>query len=249
MFNIEIKCLVLVQLNWGIPGVFILLSNTAVPVLQLLLFFPSMAYLGANHPQLLQLSYLAGPKRVWMFFIDFLLYSLTFIANLKSLQEMTGGKIDMILAIICYNFFFSTSMIISSFTTGVCLEQFCKKVSNLWQTTNNDPIRFVSVFSEEIQLLKKVLSPILFAAFSLKCVLIISSAYVVALSAQLGVPLEIFVLVLISALWDLFYITAIVDETMDAYKSLVICLRYLSNYNFSPLDELIINISNIKLIE
>ena len=203
---------------------FTLLGTCAVPTLQILFFFPSMACLGANNPQLFQQNYLAAPKRVWMIFVDVVLYSLVYGVNLKSTDDMLGSKIDMKIMLNCFNVVFLTTMIISSFIIGVCLEQFCKQVSIAWQTTNNEPTRLVSGLSKDLQLLKKVLSPFLFMAFSLKCILIINSAFIVASPSKL--PKEIFVPVLISSLWDLYYITVIVDETMDSYKSLVRHLRY-----------------------
>ena len=211
----------------SIPGVFTVLANISVPLLQLLLFVPSMAYLGVNHPKLLQQRCLPPPKQVGMFLINVLLYCVVYVINQEGIQGSSIWNNSNATIVMAYTLtLFYTEVIISFFITGICLNQFCQKVANTSQINMNELMEHVSSLTKDIKLLKKVLSPFLFTAFSLKCVLIINSALILV-SSPAGYPATTMASILISSVWDLFYITVIVDETMDSYKSLAIHLRYL----------------------
>ena len=185
-----------------------------------------MAYLGVNYPKLLQQRCLPAPKQVGMFLINVLLYCVVYVINLEGIQGSIVNNSNATIVITYTLTLFYTEMIISFFITGICLNQFCQKAANSSQINKNELMEHVSSLSKDIKLLKKVLSPFLFTAFSLKCVLIISSALNLASPANMY-PGTIMASVLISSVWELFYITVIVDETMNAYKSLTTHLRYL----------------------
>jgi hypothetical protein len=210
----------------SIPGVFTVLANISVPLLQLLLFVPSMAYLGVNYPKLLQQRCLPAPKQVGMFLINVLLYCVVYVIVQEEIQGSIGNNSNATIVMAYSLTLFYTEVIISFFITGICLNQFCQKAANSSQINKNELMEHVSSLTKDIKLLKKVLSPFLFTAFSLKCVLIINSALIL-FSSPAGYPATTMASILISSVWDLFYITVIVDETMDSYKSLAIHLRYL----------------------
>ena len=82
----------------------------------------------------------------------------------------------------------------------------------------------ILTLSEDLNSLKCGLSPILFMIYSFKCINIISSVLDLAMVGKQGTE-HFYVIQLIAHIWDLTYITIIVDKTITAYKGLATNLR------------------------
>jgi hypothetical protein len=107
-------------------------------------------------------------------------------------------------------------MIISPFVIGTSTHQFVKKIKD-----NGWTIEMVEEVFQDMKRLKSGLSPMLFLVYSTKCILLINMALNLARNGFNAQS----VLLILATLWDLAYVTIVLDETLSVYKDLVVELR------------------------
>ena len=217
----------LAMMNGSIPGLFSLVSGLFVPGLQIVITIPALSYYCKNYPNLIQSTMLPKPQNTLMFFGSLALYVSLFattasmiIPRIEEPEVLEIGIHDLI-----FFFFWTVAMILTSFVIGSSLGQFCIKADETKTMMNkHSAYSAILTLSEDLNSLKCGLSPILFMIYSFKCINIISSVLDLAMVGKQGIE-HFYVIQLIAHIWDLTYITIIVDKTITAYKGLATNLR------------------------
>ena len=195
-----------------------MLSSVIIPSAQFTLTIPAIAYLCLKKPSFVHsklpnppyiLMFLASLALNWSFYIQYLL-----LPTRKLFEELLQW--DALLIVFVYLAFWTTSMIISSFVIGTSTHQFVKKIKD-----NGCTVEMVEEVFQDMKRLKSGLSPMLFLVYSTKCILLINMALNLARNGFNAQS----VLLILATLWDLAYVTIVLDETLSVYKDLVVELR------------------------
>ena len=179
-----------------------------------------MANLGWAFPKLIEEFNLPFPKKSLWFLIHCLLNGLLLCLLLIKVLK---SDYDLITSSVSLSFFpaFHTSKTISMATIGITLEKFCQDVEkskNLFK--QNVSMEKINALRNQLLLTKKVAAPFLLIIFANNFILIINSAFVLFRPALPLFDKGIFISVLLSSVWDLYYLTVCADETLNTYKSL-----------------------------
>lgn len=205
----------------SIPDVFSRVSKCIIPVVQVTLTFPALAYFCLKNPGFVY-SKVPNPPHIIVFLTSVILNGGFYMQYLllptrtsyeKFLQKRSSYAAQFVFV---YLALWSISMILSPFVIGTSMRQFANKIKG-----NGHTIKMIEDISQDMKKLKSGLSPMLFILYSTKCVILIHITVHLAIKgANLhGVSL------LVVTLWDLTYVTLVVDETLAIYKDLALKLR------------------------
>ena len=208
----------------SIVGIFSMLANLVVPMLQVIFFVPALASLVSSYPSLIIKTH-HSLKKPWLFMITTVGYisscSLNITLILKYYNEISLEVVSTVIFVILFN----TATFFSAFIIGTCLEQVCQDIMTS-KMAKNISTDMINDFSQEFKGLKMGLSPLLFLTFLVKCILLISMVLTIAAPSTAVTGTELYyICYVLSYGWDLFYITVAVEETMDIFKSLILQLR------------------------
>lgn len=203
----------------SIPGVFSLLSSLVIPASQVVLTIPALSYLCFNNSCLVQDRKSPNPRRPLMFLFDLALYFLYYVIIVAGEPVKTWSGLGLTFL---YYGVWSFANVLTCFVIGTSLQHFCREITAVENSASK-----IEGLSNTLNNLKNGLSPILFVMCSTKCILIVIAALNMANPNTYNSNPALWVSVLAVTLWDLTYITFVVDDTLAAYKGLTLTLRYL----------------------
>ena len=204
----------------SIPGAFRFLSNLVIPSTQVLLTIPALSYLCHNKPCLVQDRKLPNPQRLVMFLIGLGLYFLYYTISAIKFFDEPIQEWNALKGITFLHFgLWALANVLTCFVIGTSMKQVCRKISD----TDKCSTDLIEEISADLHMLKKGLSPVLFMMFSTKCILLVNAALILATKTINHKP--IWMSILAVTLWDLAYVTLVVDDTLAAFKGLTSRLR------------------------
>ena len=118
----------------------------------------------------------------------------------------------------------------STFLISIALQNHCQKAAN-FKITKNGGILDLMQLKEEMKALKGSMSAMFFLIFSIHCLLIIQACLNIfnGMNSFAKKNQFLMILTILNSLWELFYLTFIVDKTLETHKSMCNNIRYIMN--------------------
>ena len=201
----------------SVSNLFILCSSFLLPILNLGATLPALYYLASAYPHILTDNLLPSLQNPWLFLANTVLCAAALASYLVMAipDDKSFYFIPVNVTIIIYWY---SLMIISSLIIGICTAQIETKIRKNTLLTQHHASKIL----QEFQDLKVGISPLLFMAFSSKCIVLIN-----LLSLLLSTfPHTELVILAAYLMMDLFYITTELDQTYNAFKAMTLKLRY-----------------------
>lgn len=208
----------------SIPWMFQFLSAVVIPVMQVLITIPVLAYFCHCNPKLVHDKALPCPQYIMMFIIKAILITLACFLNLKFLSDLFPEDVPNIFVLLITTLWY-IGMIITDFIIGTSSRQICRRVADKELQEERISRGITEELSKDVKNFKNGLSPILFIIFSTRCILLIN---IVLVENNSYTVLYLLNLTLgISLILDLIYISLTLEKTMSAIKDVTSKLRYV----------------------
>ena len=196
----------------SIPAIFQLLAATVIPLMNVLLIVPLLAYFSHCNKNFVQDVALPNPSRPMMFMVIVFLEAV-YCAMLLIFEIAWGW------AYLSLYFITAITTVLISLLIGTSLEQVLKNaVATDLNTAWNSATTLEDLY-QNITNLKNGLSPILFFIFSTSCIIIINAVL------SFGDCIHVCTFLGISSMVTLIYITMIIEDTVSFFKQLTFKLR------------------------
>jgi hypothetical protein len=196
-----------------VSDLFMFSSSYLIPCLYIISVFPAVYYLVSAYPQILADNLLPNLQHPWMFFANAILYFASAIGMI-----VNGNKNDFsfYLAMMVITVFYTSLTLNSSFIIGICTSRIRRKMKK-----NGMNQKHAAEILQEFQDLKSGMSPLLFLTFTTKCIVLINMLSLIFTSS----PQPIYVISTASLMMDSIFLTTVLDETYNDFKSMSLKLR------------------------